>query len=368
MKLFFQLPYKALGWRAELELTRRFEIVCGRLGHEYFAGSSIRDAKDAKADFIFVLHYETAKVSPDFTVAFVWNPADFLRRAGRHALVKTLTHDAHLYASDSLRRYFAGTCSESYRTTDMGNFYPSAERTDFEPASTFGLPTYIGALWQKGRHDDLFSALNDESAINGYGPSNGWSQFKNIYRGGFAMDGRSYQSIYRRTGVGLCLHSAEHLGEGIPAMRIFEVVASGCVAICDEHPFVKEQFGDSVYYINTKRSPREIVAEIKDVAEKIRGNTARSREMAETAHRIFNEKLCLDHLLERTLENLGPYKARRFAASRPSAPGATVEVITRTMGNRGQMLRRALRSLLNQTCGLSSAPRWCIMERNPTGF
>ena len=36
LKLFFQLPYNAVGWRAETELIRRFEIVCHRLGHSCF--------------------------------------------------------------------------------------------------------------------------------------------------------------------------------------------------------------------------------------------------------------------------------------------------------------------------------------------
>jgi hypothetical protein len=351
LKLFFQLPYKALGWRAELELTKRFEIVCGRLGHDFFAGSSIRDAKDCGADFIFALHYETAKVSPLFTVALVWNPTEFLGRAGRHAWVKTMTHDAHLYASEGLRRHFAEAPAKGYRASDLGNFYPSAERTGFEPPTVFTVPTYIGALWQKGRHDELFSALNDASAINGYGPSDGWSRFKNIYRGGFAMDGRSYQTVYRRTGMGLCLHSEEHLEEGIPAMRIFEVVASGCVAICDEHSFVKEQFGDTVHYIDTKRSPREIVGEINAVVEKIRGNPGQAREMAEAAHHIFNERLSLDHLLEQSLERLVPFKANRFRTTATRATAGAVEIVTRTTGNRGGMLRRALRSLVDQTIG-----------------
>jgi hypothetical protein len=351
LKLFFQLPYKALGWRAELELTRRFEIVCGRLGHEFFAGSSIRDAKDCGADFIFALHYETAKVSPIFTVGFVWNPTEFLGRAGRHAWVKTMSLDAHLYASEGLRRHFAEAPAKGYRASDAGNFYPSAERTEFVPPAVFTVPAYIGALWQKGRHDELFSALNEASAISGYGPSDGWSRFKNIYRGGFAMDGRSYQAVYRQAGMGLCLHSEEHLEEGIPAMRIFEVVASGCVAICDEHPFVKEQFGDTVHYVDTRRSPREIVAQINEVVEKIRGNPPAAREMAEAAHRIFNERLSLDHLLEQALEKLVPFKASRFQKTARKDSASVVEIVTRTTGTRAGMLRRALRSLADQTAG-----------------
>jgi hypothetical protein len=348
LKLFFQLPYKILGWRAELELIKRFEIVCRRLGYESFASPSIADAKGLDADFIFALHFESAKVTPDYSVALVWNPVSFLQQAGPHAFAKTLSHDVHLYGAESIRTYFSSLQAQGYRTRDAGDFYPSAQKTIFLPPESFGNPVYIGVLWQQDRHRDFFSILDGRNSIHGYGPIHGWSRFKNIYRGSFAIDGNSYQSVYRSSGIGLCVHSENHRAEGVPSMRIFEIVASGCVAICDEHPFIRKTFGDTVHYLDEQKSPHEMAAQLEDIVEKIQNSPARAREMAAAANQIFNDRLCLDHLLTEALQKLIRYKARRFetplSLSKPS-----VQVFTRTAGARPTLLRRALQSIVNQS-------------------
>ena len=279
LRLFFQLPYNAIGWRAEVELIKRFEVVCPRLGHECYSSASARDAMDVGADVIFNLHFGSAKVTPIFTVGLVWNPLDFMRKAGPNAFLSTLSVDAHFYGGESLRAHFNDFSRLGYRLDDLGNFYPSAASTEFVPVKSFGLPTYVGSLWQDDRHEQLFKVLNEKKSIQGYGSGRKWSAYQEIYRGSFAMDAQSYRDIYRQSGIGLCLHSAEHLENDVPAMRIFEIVASGCVAICDKLPFVENEFGDTVFYLDHTKSAAAMALQLQEIVDEIHASPDRTREM-----------------------------------------------------------------------------------------
>jgi glycosyltransferase involved in cell wall biosynthesis len=347
-KLFLLLPYQALGWRAELELVKRFQLVAQRLGFDCFASSSIRDAREMGADCVLALHYESPKAGPECFVGLVWNPLSFMRGSGTHAFVKTLSCDAHFYAAESLRRYFSGLSRQGYRTHDLGDFWPSAPASRYDPVERFGPPTYIGALWQKNRHHDLFSLLEAGQDMRGYGPSIGWSRFSKIYGGAFPLDGHSYHEIYRRTGVGLCLHSREHLTEGIPGMRIFEATSASCVAICDRHPFIQKHFGDTVYYLDTQIETPGTAEQLRAIMAEIQRSPAQAREKAKAAHQIFLERFSLDLTLREAVDKIALFKNKRHVPSR-RLPAARIEVIIRTKGTRRHLLRRALQSVADQT-------------------
>ncbi|NJK35228.1 MAG: glycosyltransferase family 1 protein [Oscillatoriales cyanobacterium SM2_2_1] len=95
----------------------------------------------------------------------------------------------------------------------------------------------------------------------------------------------------------MCLHRPEHTEFAVPSMRIFEIVAAGAVAICGEHPFIRQWFGDTVLYVNPAQNGQDLAAEIDDHLGWICSHPRQAREMVSAAQAIFNQHLCLEKLL-----------------------------------------------------------------------
>ena len=98
-------------------------------------------------------------------------------------------------------------------------------------------------------------------------------------------------------GIVLVLHSDKHLKGNAPTGRIFEAAAAGCVVISDRHPFVIQEFGDAVLYIDQEGAPEAICQQIQDHLTWIRSHPEKALEMASRCHRIFVSRFTLEKQL-----------------------------------------------------------------------
>ena len=134
-------------------------------------------------------------------------------------------------------------------------------------------------------------------------------------------------------------------------MRIFETVAAGAVAICEDHPFIRDAFGDNVLYINVGDNPDETVRQISSCMAFVRTHPDHARSMTARAHEIFSEHYTLERLMrgvEASHEKLLATKFRPKNDDRKSTQ-KSVQVIMRIGGRPLSMIRRALNSVVSQT-------------------
>ena len=82
-----------------------------------------------------------------------------------------------------------------------------------------------------------------------------------------------------------------------PTGRIFEAAAAGCAIISDRHPFIVQEFGDAVLYIDQEGSSEAIFQAIATHMAWIRSHPEKAQEMAFRCHQIFMEKFTLEKQL-----------------------------------------------------------------------
>jgi hypothetical protein len=87
-------------------------------------------------------------------------------------------------------------------------------------------------------------------------------------------------------------------------MRIFEIIASSALPICDEHAFVRRVFGDTVLYIDITAPPKVVAEQIIEHVVWIQSHPVQAVEMVRAAHEIFSNDYCLEALITRLLEDL----------------------------------------------------------------
>src|ERR1700690_3003057 len=104
----------------------------------------------------------------------------------------------------------------------------------------------------------------------------------------------------RDAGIALVLHSQQHIEQKAPTGRIFEAASSGCVIISDRHPFVVNEFADSVLYIDDTQMADGLFQQINTHMQWISSHPQETEKMAQRAHSIFSKKFTL----ERQLQNL----------------------------------------------------------------
>jgi hypothetical protein len=75
--------------------------------------------------------------------------------------------------------------------------------------------------------------------------------------------------------------------------RLFESVSAGALVICDENPFAKKFFGDSLLYIDSRSTAEQIQSDITDHLEWVRVHPSEALAMIDKAQKIFRQKFTL---------------------------------------------------------------------------
>ncbi len=350
MKVVFQ---GQLEWEnkphAEKELGRRMRDACLNLGLESLSTSNITEIENFNPDIVFPLHHFTPKLFDAYTIGCMWNPIKDVENSSSANLMHTFenikSYDACAIASPNIERYLDNLFFKSPVFRSKYTIYPSANKSDFSPIKEFNKIAYVGSNWQGDRHKEIF--LNTDK-IGVYGPSKSWEYLKkqtSNYYGEVSFNKSSILNIYKKSGIGLCFHAENHLRENVPNMRIFEMAAAGVLIFADKLQFIKQEFGDSVIYIDTEKSSKEIIEQIDYYYNWALNNREKAVEMAEAANKIFNKKFTLEKLLN---DIISQYKDEKRISSYKLKEKPSVEIIMRTDGKRST-INDAIKSVVEQT-------------------
>lgn len=299
-------------YKGETSLAYRIQAACKNIGW--------------KADIIDV---ENLRVVENRTYDFVINLTPFHYRHTKCKNFQAIFHPKHHYFDDKgflLKRYWlyngylltylpgtSGIHEKNFkhkRKFPFMNWLPTVQKMEYKkvnPQFLFHTCCSWGNRFEEVRFKELLTLLNREPYTRFYG----LTIFKKLYPESYQTflpyeDGSLYRTL-SDCGVCLVIHSAEHNEYGLPSGRIFEAAAASTVIICDENAFVKNHFGDSVFYINTSADAYRIFEQIQNLMKWIFENKELALEKAKRVHAICEEKF----LLENQLLNLEKFYIER---------------------------------------------------------
>ena len=280
-------------------------------------------------DFVLSLHFEAPKQFDIFSFVTLWNPLQFYYEWGYRKFTRhLLTHDDFLSCDsvsgdDHVMRLISG---QPAREGPLFRFYPTLSGPILEPTLGDQHLFYAGMNWEKtakkpGRHDGLLGLLDEGGDLRIYGPRvyNGvevWKGYKS-YIGPIPFDGVSVVRQINQAGISLVLSSQAHAQSEMMSSRIFESAAAGAVIICNENPFARRHFGDSLLYIDTTLPVNETYRQVESHLDWIKSEPAKALELAKQAQSIFRENFRLDSCLERIYAGLPARKAKLECAYAP---------------------------------------------------
>jgi hypothetical protein len=181
-------------------------------------------------------------------------------------------------------------------------FYPTVHPVDYKLVVFNNLMTMI-PVWGNRRTDDKFKQfyrmLSQGGFTQFYGVHENKDMIENGYMGSIPFDGTSVIETLQKHGIVLIFHSDIHNREAIPSSRIFEAAAASVAIISDTNEFVKNHFGDAVFYVDTSLSAEEIYQQVKRHVETIQQNPLMVLEMARKCHQIFNDRFLMTDQLMR---------------------------------------------------------------------
>ncbi len=283
-------------------------------------------------DFALHLHFETPKAYDLFSLAALWNPLQIIHGylPGKFGALSRhlLTHDDFLSCDsaetdDHIRRMVAHDPARDGPAMEM---FHSLAGPILPPGVGAGKLFYAGINWEvvcgrKTRHQDLLKLLDTTGELRIHGPHvfaglEVWTGYRS-YVGPVPFDGVSMVHAIHDAGIALVLSSPAHMTAGLMSNRLFESLAAGAVVICDENPFARRHFGDTLLYVDTDCAPDETFREVWAHLRWIKANPAEATEMAAAAQKIFNARFRLDLSLRRIYEGL---PARKEHLARLSGP------------------------------------------------
>lgn len=349
MKIAIQNPFA--GQRvAETELSRRLYLAAVRLGWDAAEVHTAAEIRAAQPDFVIALHNNSPKLAAFPTYGCLWNPPAFFE--GTEPFVKhVLTYDGYLISSRVIDRWLHHLLYTTPKRYFTAPFYTSCPATPLQPPNLdHPRLAYLGSNWDGSRFHELFAGLDRLEFMQVYGNPAGWTHLSSSYKGAIPYDGSSVFKTLNQAGVGLCLHRSEHRQAALPSMRIFEIVASGAVAICSDHPFIRSTFANTVLYFDPDATIAEQIEQIAAQMQWVQTNPQSALAMAAQAHEIFSEHYTLEKLLSGILPHHEKLMQQKgfvpvMVSDRPSASG--VEFILRV--NQPEHLPPLLKQLSQQT-------------------
>ncbi|MDF2577300.1 MAG: glycosyl transferase [Chlamydiales bacterium] len=296
----------------EVEFLHRIKIACTHLGWIcHVCLPKDPSIQKLKPDFIISLidHTRIHKGCPNY----LWlshGLEKYFEKDGKlkKSLYKHLTrYDGYLVAFqeiDVLANYIQKQRRSWWdwrRKEFYGLFwYPTCQATLFQK-NTFQKLFYCGDTWDQTRSSDkyrqFFKALDQAGYFEVYGPSKRWEFIEKSYKGFIPLDGVSLLDKIQEAGVTLILHSQRHLNSAAPTSRIFEAAAASSVIISDNHPFIREKFGNSILYIDQHAESHSLFAQVDKYMRWINDNPAAAADLACKAHKIFSQQYTLEQQL-----------------------------------------------------------------------
>ena len=125
---------------------------------------------------------------------------------------------------------------------------------------------------------------------------------------------------------------------------------SGAAAICPEIPWIRKNFGDTVFYYDPFAAPAETVARIDGIVGEIRRDPKAAAQQALAARAIFDEKFAGEVMLGNAVRYFSEWR-ERAGRTRDPADGPLIDVVIRALRSPIGNVYRALRSIDGQTAG-----------------
>lgn len=345
-----------LSERAEDELAWRMRIAAERMGHDMRILVEPAAIGVYCPDLVLSLHTRFPKLSEHRTFGCMWNPPSFF--ANDPNLVRNvISYDSHLVAGDAVKEYLNDLGHGLRRRFNTLPFYPSCHTTTFRPfAGGERQLAYVGTNWDGFRYLALMRSVARRGFTRFFGPAESWEHVGGAFAGNVPFDGTSLIEALADCGISLCLNRPEHAQYGIPTMRVFEAAASSSIIVSDEHPFVREFFGDCAYFIDTTLPNNELVEQLAQIVSDINADPTTANERARAGHAVFAERFALEVLMKPILDKVSSTSMQpkiaagsRRKLTRNQPPVPSVECIVRAGGRSSAMLARALSSIEAQT-------------------
>lgn len=339
MKIAFQTGGNVRG--AEAALMRNLLVSASRLELDVRSFLSCEDVSYFDPDLVISLDATVPKVTRHVTLGCVMHPPSAF---DDDRLIRNIvSHDGHLVAGSGIGDYLDDLGVGMVRNFESTMFYSSCPETTFtvRKGSRTAIACAVSLAEVTTRLPFMrFLKTDDEVLIDNNAAS-------------FGQDISS--RIIRDCGIGLHLHDPAYLDYRIPSRRLFETVSSSSVLITDKADYLKDLFGDRVFYVNRDAAASNVSEQLMAIYDTIRSRPEDATEMAREAHRHFSENFSLDRLLTNACDLGGGIERRRTnaRANQRSHPGAEIRVdcIVRTGLRDAAMLRRALSSLAAQSIG-----------------
>lgn len=302
---------------AESGLSRRISLAAKNLGWSALETHLASEINDFNPDFVLALHFFTPKLTRHPTYGCMWSPPSFFEHVEIY-LKNVFSYDGFLSSSPAISKWLEEQLQSTGKPYFIAPFYTSCHSVKYEqPDFSQARLLYAGTNWDGFRFQELFHQLDLEPYMEVYGPKQAWHGLRRSYKGLIPIDGTSILSELRRAGAGLCLHRPEHCEAGTPSLRIFEIAASGAVAICQEHPFIRGAFGDSVLYLKSLEDIPRAAAEVSEHMQWIRSNPDSAAALSRRAHAVFSRNFTFEQLLAGVLPHHELQSAPRASAVNP---------------------------------------------------
>jgi|SRR5579883_2276069 hypothetical protein len=340
---------------AETEFSRRIAKAACQLGWESLEAASSVEINDFDPDFVIALHFRTPKLTRFPTYGSMVTPPSFIvqQNDGYQFIKNILSYDGYLCSSEAIKRWLSDILYRTHKVCFVAPWFTTSHLVPYrEPNLRRPRLLYAGTNWDGPRFGDLFANLDEEPYVDIYGPEAAWSHIRRSYRGSLLFDGVTILDALHNAGVGLCLHRQEHCATGTPSSRIFEIAASGAVAICQEHPFIRDVFRDSVLYLDTATDAQRLTKQIAEHMKWIAQNPEEALELSRCAYEIFAQNYTLEKLLRDLVphheellrrKKLGWHRAAKIPSSK------STQMIVRVGDRSAAYVERALESICSQT-------------------
>jgi hypothetical protein len=314
---------------AEDECIARLKLAAEAIGVEcveiHSDGRLIENTSEIisrdNVDFVLHLHFDTPKNYDAFSFVALWNPIAFYHEWGYYRCSRNLvTHDDFISCSssaadDHVRRMIRG---KNTHLSPRFHLYHSTPSIVHAPSLGDGKLFYAGINWDalrggRSRHQEMLRQLDTTDLLRIYGPTifqgvKVWDGYRSYVKE-VPFDGISMINEISKAGISLVLSSQAHKDSELMSNRLFESIAAGALVICDENPFAKKYFGDSLLYIDTRGSTEKTVEHILRHLEWAQENTEEALQKIEKAQQIFRDRFNLISNLSDLYANIDQRKA-----------------------------------------------------------
>jgi hypothetical protein len=354
MRIAYHNPWKN---SAENQGFMSMQAAANAIGVEITACGNEHDIEACQPDFVLCVTAGVAKITDIPTYLTVHVPMAVMLE-NPVCCRNFFSFDGYLTVSDSLVRmvrdmtYGAGRYEPDpgfcYLTPQISTLSCDWSRPDLKETLRVA---YFGTNWQP-RMPELFRALDSSGILSIHGPEERWrAEAYECYAGPVPFDGLGPQRIYAECGLGLAAMGDKWWRADVISNRIFEISSVGAVAICQDMPWTRKWFGDSVFYFNPDSPTHEIAGQIASCHRFCLANPKIAQHMGQQAREIFETHFAAEHMLQNAIAYHERKRAEHAARLAAMPPPPAVTVVIRCGGRGADRLNRAVDSVRRQTYG-----------------